>query len=731
MAGHFSEFGLLPELVQGIDEIGWMLPTDIQAEAIPLILGGGDVLMAAETGSGKTGAFCLPIIQIAHETLRDAKQGKRSNATQTGGKGSKWVMSAVDREPSFAIDETGTLCQSREHMKWQGCRANIGVTKGKWYYEATVTDEGLCRVGFSTEKATYDVGTDKESFGFGGTGKKSTSRQFDSYGEPFGINDTIGCYIDLENNTIMYSKNGMELGKAFDIPRNLHGSAFFPSVTLKNAELKFNFGHEVFKHDPAGGYKPICKAPLDSIKTSQQASSAPPTFTNICSPSCVIMEPSRELAIQTNENIKLFKKYIPSPKPSCTVLVGGADSREMIRDLESGMDIVTGTPGKLIDFISTGKLKLDQVRFFILDEADGLLAQKQRDTIEQMYRKCPKFSPDGKRLQMIVCSATLHNLDVKRLAEKLMHFPTWIDLKGQDSVPDTVHHVVCKVDPSKDQRWKTLRQAVKTDGIHMEDNLNPNRMTPEMMSEAIKILKAEYLLQAISEHNMDQAIIFCRTKLDCDNIEKYLNTKGGPKNARFSCVCLHSDRGHKERQANLAAFKSGAVKFLICTDVAARGIDIKGIPFVVNVTLPDDKANYIHRIGRVGRAERMGLAISLAAANREKVWYHKCESRGRGCYNTRLVEQGGCSIWYNEMQYLADIEEHLGETISMIECDFKIPVNEFDGKVVYGQKRSQRGGNFAYHTAEIASFVRELASLEKRAQTSFLKFKLNWQKTMT
>merc|ERR1719378_3889 len=250
-----------------------------------------------------------------------------------------------------------------------------------------------------------------------------------------------------------------------------------------------------------------------------------------------------------------------------------------------------------------------------------------------------------------------------------------------------------------------------------------------MKSEAVKILKAEYLLQAIVEHKMDQAIIFCRTKLDCDNIEKFLITKGGVGNPKFSCVCLHSDRGHKERQSNLAAFKSGKAKFLICTDVAARGIDVKGVPFVVNVTLPDDKANYIHRIGRVGRAERMGLAISLTAVDREKVWYHKCESRGRGCSNTRLLEQGGCSIWYNEIQYLADIEEHLGETIDNVDFDFKIPVNDFDGKVVYGQKRSNKGGNFTYHTAEIASSVRELASLEKKAQVSFLQFKQNWQKT--
>lgn len=133
-------------------------------------------------------------------------------------------------------------------------------------------------------------------------------------------------------------------------------------------------------------------------------------------------------------------------------------------------------------------------------------------------------------------------------------------------------------------------------------------------------------------------------------------------------------------------FKKGDVRFLICTDVAARGIDIHGVPYVINVTLPDEKQNYVHRIGRVGRAERMGLAISLVATEKEKVWYHVCSSRGKGCYNTRLKEDGGCTIWYNEMQLLSEIEEHLNCTISQVEPDIKVPVDEFDGKVTYGQK---------------------------------------------
>merc|ERR1711871_236710 len=131
--------------------------------------------------------------------------------------------------------------------------------------------------------------------------------------------------------------------------------------------------------------------------------------------------------------------------------------------------------------------------------------------------------------------------------------------------------------------------------------------------------------------------------------EAYLNRLDGTKKSwggkgesgkenPYSCVVLAGARNQRERQANLESFKEGDVRFLICTDVAARGLDIAGLPFVIQMTIPDDIENYIHRIGRCGRADRMGLAISLVATEREKVWYHKCPSRGKaGCENTKLT----------------------------------------------------------------------------------------------
>jgi ATP-dependent RNA helicase DDX1 len=313
-------------------------------------------------------------------------------------------------------------------------------------------------------------------------------------------------------------------------------------------------------------------------------------------------------------------------------------------------------------------------------------------------------------------------------------------------VPDSIHHVILRVDPQQNQEWKGYDKSYETDGVHANDRFDCSKPNAECLSEAVKLLKSRLIVKAIKAINIDQAIVFCRTKVDCDHLEKYLQCVAALENDsdRYSCVCLHADRNSNERLSNLATFKAGRVRFLICTDVAARGIDVKGIPFVIQMTLPDDKANYLHRIGRVGRADRMGLAISLVSTTLEKVWYHSnCRNRGKGCVNTNLVDQKGCCIWYNEIevrklfeycdylklkyflsffQLLADIEEHLKSTIQEIHEDFKIEVSEFDGKVVYGQKRIATSGfSYTNHVAELADTVAFLSQLEEESQLNFLR----------
>jgi ATP-dependent RNA helicase DDX1 len=144
MAGGFEALGLMPELLRSVDELGWTLPTDVQDEAIPLILGGGDVMAASETGSGKTAAFCLPIIQCVHERLRE--DFSKGGGGPTGPPDVR--LSDSDRDAILAISADGLTCNSTAEKIWAGLRTTHGVKSGKHYFEVLVQGNGICRLGY-------------------------------------------------------------------------------------------------------------------------------------------------------------------------------------------------------------------------------------------------------------------------------------------------------------------------------------------------------------------------------------------------------------------------------------------------------------------------------------------------------------------------------------------------------------------------------------------------------
>ncbi|XP_077865000.1 uncharacterized protein LOC102800875 [Saccoglossus kowalevskii] len=186
--------------------------------------------------------------------------------------------------------------------------------------------------------------------------------------------------------------------------------------------MKFNFGDSKFKFPPGGGFIGLSEAPADCLIASNVIGNQQVASSKVepNAPKAIIIEPSRELAEQTLTQIQNFKKYLKEPNVRELLVIGGQAAKDQIYALESGIDIVVGTPGRLEDLISTGKLSLSQVRFFILDEADGLLTQGYTDLIYRLWEQIPKITADGKRLQLVVCSATLHSFDVKKLAVRML-----------------------------------------------------------------------------------------------------------------------------------------------------------------------------------------------------------------------------------------------------------------------------------------------------------------------
>lgn len=759
------------------------MPTPVQQEAVPLILGGGDVLVAAETGSGKTGAFGLPCLQIVHEVLRGKCATRKATTNNL-----KCELNINDKDMFVLCTEDGLECKSDNDKRWNGIRATIEILQGKYMFEVEVV-EGLIRVGWSAGFANLELGIDDKSYGYGSTGKKSFNRKFEDYGEEYEEGDIIGCLLDRDNQTISFCKNGRDLGVAFKLSPDMQRIGLKPHVCGKGFMVACKFDGPM--EYPIEGYAPIGEVdPTHTPQGTAQAKGKRP-------PMCMILEPTRDLAEQTYKNMTKFNKYLVNPTIRITLFVGGIDEKEQFRALEEGVDICVGTLQKVMDYVRRGKLDVTQLKFLVLDEADDLQKKDDRKEIPRLNAQIKRGRRD--RVQTLFFSATLHTPEVVEMINEITTRPIWVDLKGKDAVPETVHHVAYYVDPMAEWPWKDNEIAVRakpqhalekpvTDQVHEKPTMSSiDRNFPDAlkMSDRIKQVKPMLAVKIADLYKMNQCLIFCRTNVDCNNLEDYLNRLGGTKayggkmetgkENPYSCVVLAGMRAQDERRANLEAFKEGDLRFLICTDVAARGIDIAGLPFVIQTTLPDDIENYIHRIGRCGRAERMGLAISIVATEREKVWYHKCPSRGKNCTpwpgNTKLtipfgpnqkllprddskwiVDEGGCTIWYDEPELIKQIEKRIGQPMLVMDPeDFGVPgviesplgpefakkvtshvvkeppsrralkrKNEEKQMVVYGAKKNDATlASTAKHTQALVPVVAELASLEKEIQQMF------------
>ena len=243
-------------------------------------------------------------------------------------------------------------------------------------------------------------------------------------------------------------------------------------------------------------------------------------------------------------------------------------------------------------------------------------------------------------------------------------------------------------------------------------------------------------VQLIEKFQMTQAFVFVRTQLDADNLESFLVAMGGGsrytgkaekgKENPYSCVVLHGGRSHGERLRNLEAFKDGDVRLLVCTDVAARGLDIVGMPFCINLTLPDKSEDYIHRVGRVGRADMMGLAISFVATCREKVWFYDKRKWAGKRLSTALATVGkggnptggGCCIWYDEPRLLQQVQQRLGG-ISVEEMGPDMCLPEGKRLSAYGESKEGAAASAPGHLEELQEPLARLKTLELDVMASY------------
>jgi ATP-dependent RNA helicase RhlE len=271
---------------------------------------------------------------------------------------------------------------------------------------------------------------------------------------------------------------------------------------------------------------------------------------------CLILEPTRELALQVEE---AFQKYAKFTDLRVTIVYGGVGYGKQTEDLRRGMDILAATPGRLLDHLEQGNCSLDKVDILVLDEVDRMLDMGFLPDVRRIVQKCPK------ERQTLFFTATLPP-EIEQLASWALRDPAKIEIGRQRSPAETVSHAFYPVVASQ---------------------------------------KFDLLQLLLDQTEFKSVIIFTRTRMGADRIAHRLQSKG------HTVGVMHSDRSQRERIEALAGFKSGKFEVLVATDIAARGLDIAGVSHVINYDVPENPEDYVHRIGRTGRAQNTGDAFTL------------------------------------------------------------------------------------------------------------------------
>ena len=276
----------------------------------------------------------------------------------------------------------------------------------------------------------------------------------------------------------------------------------------------------------------------------------------------LVLTPTRELAAQVEESVREYGKYLDI---NSTVVFGGVGMNPQISRVKSGVDILVATPGRLLDLQQQGFLDLSTVEVLVLDEADRMLDMGFIHDVKKVLALVPKDK------QSLLFSATFSD-EIRELANTLLKNPQSIQVTPSNTTVQRITQVIHPVGRGK---------------------------------------KKQVLLHIIQEHNWSQVLVFTRTKFGANNVAEFL-TKNG-----VQAMALHGNKSQSARTQALAGFKSGDIRALVATDIAARGIDIDDLPHVVNFEIPNVSEDYVHRIGRTGRAGATGEAVSLVCMDEE------------------------------------------------------------------------------------------------------------------
>ena len=505
MTNLFAELGLNEQILEGVEALGFTVPTPVQSKAIPEVLAGRDIIASAQTGTGKTAAFALPILQVIADASRTAREKQAAE---------------------IATDLRGNA------------------------------DEGASCDGLAaTNEAVLD-GDDEAIFD-----DKDAAGGDDS---PPVLADAI------------------ERGASASAKVNPDGSIAKPR---RRHHIKKKLGTSSSRAEkaktkwPGAGGSSATAAGSGAPKpkprrTSRRRKGARKQGDNALSrqadpnahpfgPFALVVTPTRELAAQIEEVVSVVCEKTGQ---RAVVVMGGAKFKRQIKGLEAGCDLLVATPGRLIDLMDHDHVNLDCVQCLVLDEADRMLDMGFWPSVRRIVAACPK------KRQTLLFSATIPP-SIKGTVDAMLTDPVTIEIARVGQTAETVEEHLC----------------------------------PVVQSQKIQLLEALLNTGGASGERPDRVLVFCRTKRRADDLEKHLKKTG------IRVDVMHADRPQKARERALESFRGGKVQVLVATDVMSRGIDVSGIDAVVNFDVPMDPEDYVHRIGRTGRAGATGHAYTFVA----------------------------------------------------------------------------------------------------------------------
>ena len=441
----FEELDIIAPILKAVEEKGYEEPTPIQQEAIPVVLAGKDIFGIARTGTGKTAAFAIPIIQ---------------------------QLAALRQQEADAL-------AAREAEEAQ---------------RAAEEAERAAEAQKAKEVAAQEIMENSE---------ESTEA----------VSGEVAEVADVEAQTET---------------RNQHRRRLYRERQRKRREKR-----------------------EQEIKLPHKIRA-------------LILTPTRELALQISDCFSDYGKYSGLRH---TAIFGGVKQKPQTDALRKGVDILIATPGRLLDLMGQGEVKVESLTTLVLDEADRML---DMGFIADIRRLLPKLPSDR---QTLFFSATMPD-EIVRLSRSMLHHPVRIEVTPASSTVDEVEQCVYFVEK------------------------------PE---------KRQLLVELLEEYEDKSVLIFARTKHGADNISKVLRNKG------LRSVALHGDKSQTQRQRALEEFKSGKSRIMVATDIAARGIDIKELGMVINYDIPDVPETYVHRIGRTGRAGCAGIAFTFCTLDEHAI----------------------------------------------------------------------------------------------------------------